>query len=58
MYENLPYAKLIKGAEYMRATKWKHKFAMGEMKPYIGKLHIFKDCQALHQKLFKEFDKN
>jgi len=57
-YENLPYAKLIKNNEYLREIAWKHNFAMDEMEPFIGDLQIFKDCRAVHQKLFKKLDKN
>lgn len=57
-YENIPFAKLIKNDQYLQEIEWKHNFAMGEMKPYIGELQIFKDCRSAHQELFKKNESN
>lgn len=54
IHDNLVYLPLIKSPQDLKEIHWKHNFAMGELKPYLGRLKIFRDCRCDYHAIFKK----
>jgi len=52
--ENLTYLSLVKDKEELKKIYWKHNFAMGQLKPYLGNLKIFQECRNGYKRSFKK----
>jgi len=54
MNENLAYILLVKNRKELEAIRWKHNFAMSQLKPYLGHLKIFQECKNGYKETFKK----
>jgi len=54
MNENLTYLPLVKNHKELEVIRWKHNFAMSQLKQHLGYLKIFQECQNSYKEAFRK----